>query len=118
MQASAISVQSRRIDRIASSLAGMMWSISSGSTFVSPVATTGTSSLFASVTAIRSRCGSMMNTAPGTRFILRMPPTVSVSLVSSSCELRGFLLRHALEVAGLLAGLELLEQPDPLLDRL
>ena len=38
MQASAISWQSSRIDRIASSLAGMMWSISSGSTFVSPVA--------------------------------------------------------------------------------
>ena len=32
-------------------------------------------------------------------------------------QLGGFLLRHPLEVAGLLAGLELLEQRDPLLDR-
>ena len=32
-------------------------------------------------------------------------------------ELRGFLLRHPLEVARLLARLELLEQADPLLDR-
>ena len=36
---------------------------------------------------------------------------------SSSVQLGGFLLGHPLEVAGLLARLELLEQPDPLLDR-
>ena len=85
--ASATSVQSRRMARIASSLAGMMKSSSSGSTLVSPVPTTGISSLLASVTPIRSRCGSTMKMAPGRRFILRMPPSVPWSLVISSVSL-------------------------------
>ena len=48
---------------------------------------TGISSLFASVTAIRSRCGSMTKIAPGARFILRMPPSVISSLIMVSVSL-------------------------------
>ncbi len=84
MHASATSWQSSRMERMASSFAGMMKSSSSGSTFVSPVPTTGISSLFASVTAMRSRCGSTMKMMPGRRLILRMPPSVAWSLPSSS----------------------------------
>ena len=64
MAASATSVHSRRMARMASSLAGMMKSSSSGSTLVSPVPTTGISSLLASVTAMCSRCGSTMKRRP------------------------------------------------------
>ena len=103
--------------RIASSLAGMMKSSSSGSTLVSPVPTTGISSLLASVTPIRSRCGSTMKMAPGRRFILRIPPSVPWSLVISSVSLAAsFLVIRSKSPFGL-ARLELLEQPDPLLDR-
>ena len=45
-----------------------------------------------------------------------MPPRVASSLLHLLGQLRGFLLGHALEVAGLLARLELLEQRDALLD--
>src|SRR5256714_10796088 len=45
---------------------------------------TGISSLLASVKAIRSRCGSTMKTAPGIRFIRRIPPSIRLSLSSSS----------------------------------
>ena len=74
----------RRTDRIASSLAGMTQSTRSGSQFVSVIATIGISSRRASATAIDSRCGSTMKTAPGRRRILRMPPRAASSFVISS----------------------------------
>src|SRR5439155_9391591 len=51
--------------RIASSLPGIGTVISSGSAFVSTMATTGMPSLFASATAMRSFFESTMNSAPG-----------------------------------------------------
>ena len=58
-----------------------------------------------------------MKMAPGRRFILRMPPSVPWSLIISSVSLAASFLVMPLEVAGLLARLELLEQADALLDR-
>ena len=101
---------------MASSLAGMMKSSSSGSTLVSPVPTTGISSLFASVTPMRSRCGSTMKIAPGRRFILRMPPSVPWSLTISSVSLAASFLVIRSKSPFCLARLELLEQADALLD--
>ena len=76
----------------------------------------GISSLRASVTAIRSRCGSTMKTMPGRRFILRMPPKDVAQVLHLLDELGDFLLGQPLEVAARLPGLELVEQGDALLD--
>ena len=117
MQASATSVQSSRIERIASSLAGMMWSISSGSTFVSPVRDDRDLELVR--LGDRDPLAVRVDDEDRARDALHLAHAADgqVELVHLVGELRGFLLRHPLEVAGLLAGLELLEQGDPLLDR-
>ena len=116
--ASATRPQMSRTERMASSLAGMTQSMRSGSQFVSVMATIGISRRRASATAIASRCGSTMKTAPGSRRILRMPPRAAFELVDLLGELRGLLLREALELAGLASRLERLEALDAALDGL
>ena len=60
--------------RIASSLAGMITSISSGSVFVSTIATTGIPNFLASLTAICSLCGSTTYITSGIRGMSSIPP--------------------------------------------
>src|SRR5258708_11150768 len=74
MAASARRALIRRTARMASSLPGMTWSISSGSQFESVMAMIGILSLRASVTAMCSLRGSTTKTAAGSRFISAMPP--------------------------------------------
>ena len=69
--------------RIASSLPGMTYWITSGSQLVSTTATIGRVSLFASTTAMCSFLVSMMKTASGSRDRLRMPPRLRCSFSSS-----------------------------------
>ncbi len=69
---------------MASSLDGITQSITSGSQFVSVMAMIGISSRRASRTAISSRWGSTMKTAPGSRRILRMPPSAELRRAISS----------------------------------
>ena len=71
--ASAIFWQMSFTARIASSFAGMITSMRSGSQFVSTIATTGTSRRRASSTAMCSRCGSTTKRAFGGRFSSRTP---------------------------------------------
>ena len=60
--------------RIASSFAGMMWSTSSGSQFVSTIPNTGILSLRASNTAFISFLGSTTKIASGSLFMSLIPP--------------------------------------------
>jgi len=69
--------------RMASSLPGITYWITSGSQLVSTTATIGRPSLLASVTPMCSFLVSMMNTASGSRFMLRIPPRLRSSLSSS-----------------------------------
>ena len=94
-----------------------MWSISSGSTFVSPVADDRDLELVR--LGHRDPLAVRVDDEDGARHALHLahPADRQRELGHLVGELRGFLLRHPLEVAGLLARLELLEEGDPLLDR-
>ena len=73
MTASAIREVKSRIALMASSLPGMMWSIMSGSQFVSTMATTGMRSLRASATAMCSFFGSITKMAWGSPLMDLIP---------------------------------------------
>ena len=68
---------------MASSLPGIGYCTTSGSTLVSTTATTGMPSLFASVTAMCSFFVSTTKMASGAFFMSRRPPRLRWSLVSS-----------------------------------
>ena len=70
-------------ERMASSLPGMTWVITSGSQLVSTTATIGMPSLLASVTAMCSFFVSMTKMASGRRSRSRMPPRLRRSFSSS-----------------------------------
>ena len=81
--ASATTRHSRAPERMASSLPGITWVITSGSQLVSTTATTGRPSLLASVTAMCSFLVSMTKMASGSRSRPRMPPRFRCSFSSS-----------------------------------
>ena len=81
--ASAITRQSRAPDRMASSLPGITWVITSGSQLVSTTATIGRPSLFASVTAMCSLLVSITKMASGSLSRPRIPPRLRWSFSSS-----------------------------------
>ena len=66
---------------------------------------------------MRSRCGSTMKIGAGQALHLADAAEHRVELVQLLGQPRGLLLGEAVEVAGELPGLELVEQPDALLDR-
>ena len=73
----------RALARMASSLPGIGYCTTSGSTLVSTTAITGMPSLLASVTAMCSFLVSSTNTAAGRLLRLRMPPRFFCSFSSS-----------------------------------
>ena len=93
--ASAITRVSRSPERMASSLPGMTYWMTSGSQLVSTTATTGMPSLLASVTAMSSFLVSRMNTASGRRSRFRMPLRLRSSLSSSRVSRRASFLGMA-----------------------
>src|SRR6266508_3691495 len=86
-----------RIARMASSLPGITWSITSGSQLVSTTATTGMPRMFASLTAMYSCFGSMTNKASGSSSISLIPVRFFSSFsFSRSSRSRSFLVRFSL----------------------
>ena len=90
--ASATTRQSRRPDRMASSLPGMRYWITSGLQSVSTTATIGMPNLFASVTAMCSFTVSRTKIASGRRSMFWMPPRFRSSFSNSRPSIRASFL--------------------------
>ena len=106
--ASAMTRHMRVPERMASSLPGMTYWMTSGSQLVSTTATIGMPSLLASVTAMCSFFVSRMNTASGSRSMLGDAAEVALELLELAAEEERFLLGHGLELAGVAHALVLL----------